>query len=103
MNILVSLVPLVLIVWSGQHAVALPIEDRLALQTNGGLAKERRDFLLKMLSGLSELNLLQKEAQDPDMEPPQEARLGERSVFSQSAPRERSPCKNFFWKTFSSC
>ncbi|XP_036388304.1 somatostatin 6 [Megalops cyprinoides] len=103
MNVLVSLVPLVLIVWSGQHAVALPVEDRLALQTSGGLAKERRDFLLKMLSGLSELNLLEKEAQDSDTESLLQAKLGERSVFSQSAPRERSPCKNFFWKTFSSC
>ncbi|KAJ8378897.1 hypothetical protein AAFF_G00233310 [Aldrovandia affinis] len=103
MNLLMSFIPLVLIVWSGQHAGALPTEDRLTLLGNGGLAKQRRDFLLKMLSGLSDLNLLEKEEQDLDTEQLQQAKLGERSLLGPPVPRERSPCKNFFWKTFSSC
>ncbi|MBN3301006.1 SMS1B protein, partial [Amia calva] len=67
------------------------------------LAKERKDFLLKILSGLSDFNGLGKELSGGDREPLKLSQLGERSLYSQPVTRERTPCKNFFWKTFSSC
>ncbi|CAB1329715.1 unnamed protein product [Coregonus sp. 'balchen'] len=97
MRVLLSLVPFVLMVWSGQETTALPIEDNLGLQRNRELAVDQRD-LLKMLSGMNELT---SEYMYPDQQLHRE--LQERSFRAQVPPRERSPCKNFFWKTFSSC
>ncbi|KAJ8264992.1 hypothetical protein COCON_G00140910 [Conger conger] len=99
MNLLVSFVPLVLLAWSGPCAGALPSEDRPALLGNGVLANEHGEFLLKMLAGLAELSRLEKEERGLDGEPLTPAKFGVRSL----AGRPRSPCKNFFWKTFSSC
>ncbi|XP_066547191.1 somatostatin-2 [Amia ocellicauda] len=103
MTLLSSVLPVALLVWSVRPAVPLPIEERLALQSNGDLAKERKDFLLKILSGLSDFNGLGKELSGGDREPLKLSQLGERSLYSQPVTRERTPCKNFFWKTFSSC
>ncbi|XP_006642150.2 somatostatin-2-like [Lepisosteus oculatus] len=103
MHLLSSLVPLALLVWSLKCAAEVPSEERQALQSNGGLAKERKDVLLKVLSGLLVSNLLRKEQSAVDSEQLKSSLMGERSVFGPSVPRERTPCKNFFWKTFSSC
>ncbi|XP_064156908.1 somatostatin 6 [Anguilla rostrata] len=108
MNLLVSyFVPLILISWGGQRAGALPTGDRLALLGNGALAQEHIDFLLKMLSGLPELSGQEEEEEhtdlDSDLQQQRRAKFRERSLVGRPVPRERSPCKNFFWKTFSSC
>ncbi|KAJ8371076.1 hypothetical protein SKAU_G00111040 [Synaphobranchus kaupii] len=103
MNLLVSFASLVLVIWSGQHTGALPKEAKLARLDNGVLAKEHRDVLLKMLSGLSDLSTLEEEEQGLDSEPPQQAELGKWPLVGQPVRRDRYPCKNFFWKTFSSC
>uniref|UniRef100_A0A674CWQ2 Somatostatin/Cortistatin C-terminal domain-containing protein n=1 Tax=Salmo trutta TaxID=8032 RepID=A0A674CWQ2_SALTR len=97
MRVLVSLVPFVLMVWSGQETTALPIEDNLGLLRNQELTVEQRD-LLKMLSGL---NGLTPEYMYPDQQLHRE--LQDRSLRAQVPARVRSPCKKFFWKTFSSC
>ncbi|KAG2459512.1 SMS2 protein, partial [Polypterus senegalus] len=99
MHLLSSLVPLLLILWSVTSAQAMPLEERLALRSGRGFSKDRKDSLLRILSELSDFGPLIKD--DSDVR--QQSQLGERSVFSQSPPRERAPCKNFFWKTFSSC
>ncbi|KTG07408.1 hypothetical protein cypCar_00031900 [Cyprinus carpio] len=58
------------------------------------LTKDQKD-LKKMMTDKAELNLTSKELADPDF-------LEEKSVF-EPTPRDKSPCKLFFWKTFSSC
>lgn len=76
------------------------------------LSKERKELILKLVSGLLDgvdNNMLPGEmAPAPmDMEEPLESRLEERAVYnrlSQLPQRDRkAPCKNFFWKTFTSC
>ncbi|XP_016351256.1 somatostatin-2-like [Sinocyclocheilus anshuiensis] len=90
MRVMLSLFPLVLVVWNGE---ASPVQDKQS-HTNEILTKDQKD-LKKMMTDKAELNLTSKELADPDF-------LGEKSVF-EPTPRDKSPCKLFFWKTFSSC
>ncbi|XP_019478004.1 somatostatin-2 isoform X2 [Meleagris gallopavo] len=64
--------------------------------------KLRRDALLKMLAGLLE----SADGASPDLE--EEGKLEEERAalgrLAQLSQRDRkAPCKNFFWKTFTSC
>ncbi|XP_048034229.1 somatostatin 6 [Megalobrama amblycephala] len=97
MRMLLSLFPLVLVVWNGE---ALPVPDKLS-QTNEILTKDQKDLLKKMMTDMAELNLTSKELADldPDF---LNGKLGENSVV-QPTPKDKSPCKLFFWKSFSSC
>uniref|UniRef100_A0A8C4SFG4 Somatostatin-1B-like n=1 Tax=Erpetoichthys calabaricus TaxID=27687 RepID=A0A8C4SFG4_ERPCA len=101
MHFLSSLVPLLLILSSVTSAQVMPLEERLALRSGrvSSAFVYRKASLLRILSELSDFGPLVKDGSDVR----QQSQLGERSVFSQSPPRERAPCKNFFWKTFSSC
>ncbi|KAL7859794.1 hypothetical protein SRHO_G00149410 [Serrasalmus rhombeus] len=101
MRMLLSLVPLLLIAWSGTSTDALPVENKLP-QSNEVLTKEQKDLLIKIMSDLAELNMTVKDLGALDLEQLLSGKLGERSVFGLPA-REKSPCKNFFWKTFSAC
>lgn len=72
------------------------------------LTKERKELILKLVSGLLDgaldTNVLPMEA--VDLEEPLESRLEERAVYNRlSLPQRdrKAPCKNFFWKTFTSC
>lgn len=72
------------------------------------LSKERKELILKLVSGLLDgaldTNMLPMEA--VDLEEPLESRLEERAVYNRlSLPQRdrKAPCKNFFWKTFTSC
>lgn len=72
------------------------------------LSKERKELMLKLVSGLLDgaldTNMLPVEA--VDLEEPLESRLEERAVYNRlSLPQRdrKAPCKNFFWKTFTSC
>lgn len=74
------------------------------------LSKERKELILKLVSGLLDgvdSNMLPGDAAPMDLEEPLESRLEERAVYnrlSQLPQRDRkAPCKNFFWKTFTSC
>lgn len=72
------------------------------------LSKERKELILKLVSGLLDgaldTNMLPMEP--VDLEEPLESRLEERAVYNRlSLPQRdrKAPCKNFFWKTFTSC
>ncbi|XP_072552840.1 somatostatin 6 [Salminus brasiliensis] len=101
MRMLLSLVPLLLIAWSGTSTDALPIDNNLP-QSIEVLTKEQKDLLMKIMSDLAELNMTVKDLGALDLEQLLNGKLGERSVLGLPA-REKSPCKNFFWKTFSAC
>ncbi|KAK1159532.1 somatostatin-2-like [Acipenser oxyrinchus oxyrinchus] len=103
MQLLSSVFLLILVAWSARAAIAMPAEETLAQYNNGGFAKERKDFILKILSELSDFNILGKEMAALNSDQVKESQLGERSIFNQYPPKERTPCKNFFWKTFSTC
>ncbi|KAK7132445.1 hypothetical protein R3I93_018856 [Phoxinus phoxinus] len=92
-------------------AALLPVEERNLAQSRE-LSKERKELILKLISGLLDgvdNSVLAGEiAPVPmDVEEPLESRLEERAVYnrlSQLPQRDRkAPCKNFFWKTFTSC
>ncbi|GCC35636.1 somatostatin-2-like [Chiloscyllium punctatum] len=100
----VSFVSILLIV-STVRATA-PFEDRLNLRANQELNKERKEVILKLLSGLldSSSNQMGIENTFPDQEDVEEMKVEDRTRFSQLPQRERkTSCKNFFWKTFTSC
>lgn len=64
--------------------------------------KLRKDAILKMLAGLLE----SVDVASPDLE--EEGKLEEERAtlgrLAQLSQRDRkAPCKNFFWKTFTSC
>lgn len=74
------------------------------------LSKERKEMILRLVSGLLDgaldSNMLPGEAAPVDLEEPLESRLEERAVYNRlSLPQRdrKAPCKNFFWKTFTSC
>lgn len=74
------------------------------------LSKERKELILKLVSGLLDgaldTNMLPGEVAPVDLEEPLESRLEERAVYNRlSLPQRdrKAPCKNFFWKTFTSC
>ncbi|CAB1329708.1 unnamed protein product [Coregonus sp. 'balchen'] len=111
MQLLVILASLMGVLYSVRAAAVLPVEERSPL-LNRELSKERKELILKLVSGLLEgatdTNMLPGEGVSPvDLEEPLESRLEERAVYnrlSQLPQRDRkAPCKNFFWKTFTSC
>ncbi|XP_030623561.1 somatostatin 6 [Chanos chanos] len=101
MRLMVSLVPLLLMVWSSHGTGAVPIEEKLNI--NEGLSKEESALLVKMLSELAGLNLTEKDIVELDSDQLLNLKLSQRSILDQLNPKRRVPCKNFFWKTFSSC
>ncbi|MBN3301010.1 somatostatin-1B-like [Amia ocellicauda] len=110
MQLLASLVSLMLLVYSVRAAAVLPGEERLSLHTNKELNKERKELILKLIAGLLDGvdgAVLGGDVGSVDLEEPLESRLEERAVYnrlSQLPQRDRkAPCKNFFWKTFTSC
>lgn len=59
--------------------------------------------MMKILAELAELNMTVKELDALDLEQLLNGKLGERSALGLPPAREKSPCKNFFWKTFYAC
>ncbi|NXC53280.1 SMS2 protein, partial [Aleadryas rufinucha] len=103
MRLVASLASVLLLVWS-VRATALPGEERL--RSAGERSTVRKDAILKMLAGLLDGVDAGREAAFPDAE--EEGKLEEeRAVLGRLArlsQRDRkAPCKNFFWKTFTSC
>ncbi|XP_056305522.1 somatostatin 6 [Danio aesculapii] len=93
MRVLLSLFSLVFVIWNGE---ALPVQDKQS-QTNEILSKEEDG--LKMITYVAELNLTSKELADLDAE----LLNGKLWEKSDKSSKDKSPCKLFFWKTFSSC
>ncbi|KAL1021157.1 hypothetical protein UPYG_G00009560 [Umbra pygmaea] len=110
MQFLVILASLVGLLHSVRAVGVLPGEQRSS-QFNRELGKDRKELILKLVSGLLEgatdINTLPGEMSLLDLEDPLESRLEERAAYnrlSQLPQRDRkAPCKNFFWKTFTSC
>uniref|UniRef100_A0A3B5L141 Somatostatin family member 7 n=1 Tax=Xiphophorus couchianus TaxID=32473 RepID=A0A3B5L141_9TELE len=107
MQLLVVLAALMGVLFSVRAAAVLPLEDRSPIHE---LSKERKELILKLVSGLLDgaldTNMLPGEAAPVDLEEPLESRLEERAVYNRlSLPQRdrKAPCKNFFWKTFTSC
>ncbi|XP_044067569.1 cortistatin [Siniperca chuatsi] len=110
MQLLVVLAALMGVLFSVRAAAVLPVEDRSPIHVNRELSKERKELILKLMSGLLDgaldTNMLPAEAAPGDLEEPLESRLEERAVYNRlSLPQRdrKAPCKNFFWKTFTSC
>ncbi|XP_066529353.1 somatostatin 6 [Hoplias malabaricus] len=93
MRLMLSLLPLLLIAWTNTDA--LPIDNKLP-QSNEVLTKDQKELLMKIMSELAELNMTVKDLGAVDLEQLLSGKLG-------LIPQEKSPCKNFFWKTFSAC
>ncbi|NXE39804.1 SMS2 protein, partial [Ptilorrhoa leucosticta] len=103
MQLVASLVSVLLLVWS-VRAAALPGEERL--QSTRERSMVRKDAVLKMLAGLLDSMDVGREAASLDVE--EEGKLEEERAalgrLAQLSQRDRkAPCKNFFWKTFTSC
>uniref|UniRef100_UPI00398EC3F9 somatostatin-2-like n=1 Tax=Pristiophorus japonicus TaxID=55135 RepID=UPI00398EC3F9 len=79
-----------------------PLEERLKLQVNREVTKNRKYLILKLLAGLLEVDDNGFTSLNP--EEADEILLEERSVAAGIPRREqKGPCKLFFWKTFSHC
>ncbi|NXM20028.1 SMS2 protein, partial [Ploceus nigricollis] len=103
MQLVASLVSVLLLVWS-VRAMALPREERL--QSTRERSAVRKDVILKMLAGLLDGVDAGSEAAFPDVD--EKGKLEEDQAvlgrLAQLSQRDRkAPCKNFFWKTFTSC
>ncbi|XP_068607179.1 cortistatin [Brachionichthys hirsutus] len=111
MQLPVVLAALMGFLFTVRAAAMLPVEDRSTSSVNRDLSKERKELILKLVSGLLDgaldTNMLPGEAAaSMDLEEPLESRLEERAVYNRlSLPQRdrKAPCKNFFWKTFTSC
>ncbi|KAM3872461.1 cortistatin [Diretmus argenteus] len=111
MQLLVVLAALMGVLLSVRAAAVLPVEDRSPVHASRELSRERKELVLKLVSslldGALDSNLLPGDDASPgDLEEPLESRLEERAVYNRlSLPQRdrKAPCKNFFWKTFTSC
>ncbi|XP_005493880.2 cortistatin [Zonotrichia albicollis] len=105
MQLVASLVSVLLLAWS-VRATTLPGEERL--QSARERSTVHKDVILKMLAGLLDGVDAGSEAALPDGEEEEEGKLQEERAalgrLAQLPQRDRkAPCKNFFWKTFTSC
>ncbi|XP_054856986.1 somatostatin-2-like [Eublepharis macularius] len=108
MQLVANLAAVLLLFWS-MRASALPGEDKFSVQSSREQFKARKGLVLKMLADL----LDQVEAHHDATasfysEDPLESELNEEhsvvDQLSQTTQRDRkTPCKNFFWKTFTNC
>uniref|UniRef100_A0A667X3H2 Somatostatin-2-like n=1 Tax=Myripristis murdjan TaxID=586833 RepID=A0A667X3H2_9TELE len=96
MRILLSLAQVAFMLCAARgNIIALPIDDNLGLQRSQ--VKEQRN-LQQIFSGM-------KLPPFGDVDPGKHLHLQmeERSLRKHIPSRSRSPCKSFFWKTFSVC
>nr|XP_005493880.1 cortistatin [Zonotrichia albicollis] len=104
MQLVASLVSVLLLAWS-VRATTLPGEERL--QSTRERSTVHKDVILKMLAGLLDGVDAGSEAALPDGEEEEGKLQEERAALGRLAQlpqRDRkAPCKNFFWKTFTSC
>ncbi|XP_058266338.1 cortistatin [Hemibagrus wyckioides] len=109
MQLLASLVSLLLLLYSVRAAAVLPTEERSPTDIRE-LNKAQKEMILKMISlvldGVDN-SMVDRYSTLQEGEEPIESRLEERAVYNRLAQlpqRDRkAPCKNFFWKTFTSC
>ncbi|XP_074074590.1 cortistatin [Macrotis lagotis] len=100
-----SLCFLLLISWAMTTA-ALPLEDGLTLKSSKPLkevAEGKGSDLLAFLFSLYDWTSRGGEMPLVGAEEMAFSKRDGRALANQASPREKTPCKNFFWKTFSSC
>ncbi|XP_061826490.1 cortistatin [Nerophis lumbriciformis] len=110
MQLLVVFAAFMGVLISVRAAAVLPVEDRSPVQgLTRDLSRQRKELILKLVSSLLEgtldTNMLPEETPE-ELEEPLRSRLEERGVYNRlSLPQRdrKAPCKNFFWKTFTSC
>ncbi|XP_070615436.1 somatostatin-2-like [Erythrolamprus reginae] len=99
---------LLLLTWS-MYTAALPAEDNFSAQTSREQSKAQKN-LLKRLAGL--LNGVNADRDSAvaftDFEEPPEIKLEEEPLMLGQSQRlgqrnRKTPCKNFFWKTYTLC
>ncbi|XP_057685649.1 cortistatin [Corythoichthys intestinalis] len=113
MQILVVLAAFMGVLLSVRAAAVLPVEDRSPIQgLNRGqdLSKHSKELIMKLVSSLLEAaldtNIIPEETSPEELAEPLQSHLEERAVYNRlSLPQRdrKAPCKNFFWKTFTSC
>ncbi|XP_048873533.1 cortistatin isoform X2 [Brienomyrus brachyistius] len=107
MQLAASFLSLVLLLYTVKAAAVPAVEERSLAHADRERNKER---ILRVVSSLLDgvdSNMLGVDMTPEGMEEPQESHLEERAIYnrlSQLPQRDRkAPCKNFFWKTFTSC
>nr|XP_057940727.1 somatostatin-1B-like [Doryrhamphus excisus] len=111
MQILVVFAAFMGVLISVRAAALLPVEDRSPIQgSTRETSKQHKELILKLISSLLEgtldTNMLPEETSPEELEEPLDSRLEERALYNRlSLPQRdrKAPCKNFFWKTFTSC
>ncbi|KAM9785706.1 somatostatin-1B-like [Neosynchiropus ocellatus] len=110
MQLFVVIAALMGVLFNVRAASMVPVDERSPMHANRELSKDRKELILKLVSGLLDgaldTNMLPGEATPLELEEPLESRLEERAVYNRlSLPQRdrKAPCKNFFWKTFTSC
>ncbi|XP_060114919.1 cortistatin [Heteronotia binoei] len=90
----------------GAAAATSPISEGLVWKDRKYFqvpADMKRSEVLAFLSGLANWASYVNEAPLSRQEKMELRPRQERATLPQPPAREKSPCKNFFWKTFSSC
>ncbi|XP_026540200.1 cortistatin [Notechis scutatus] len=101
-------VAVLLLTWS-MCAAALPGEENFSAQTSKEQSKAQKILVLKMLAGLlNGVDADHEAAAFADFQDPLERKLEEEPLMLGHSPHLRprdrkTPCKNFFWKTFTAC
>ncbi|XP_058016970.1 somatostatin-2-like isoform X1 [Ahaetulla prasina] len=99
-------VAVLLLTWA-MCAAAPPGEDNFSAQTSREQLKAQKSLVLKMLAGLLNSVDADRDAFADFEDPPGRKLEDEPLTLGQSphlSPRDRkTPCKNFFWKTFTAC
>ncbi|XP_007491649.1 cortistatin [Monodelphis domestica] len=96
---------LLLVSWAVATA-SLPLEDSFALkdsQPPKEMADGRKSDFLTFLSSLYAWTSHGGEVPLVGAEDMEFSKREERALPHHVPPRDKIPCKNFFWKTFSSC
>ncbi|XP_038188597.1 cortistatin-like [Arvicola amphibius] len=93
---------LLLLLW-GAAATALPLERGPTSQDSGEAAEGKRAGLLTFLAWWHGWTSQGSSSALIGEDTSGVSRRQESPLFQQPPRRDKKPCKNFFWKTFSSC
>ncbi|XP_075459222.1 cortistatin [Ascaphus truei] len=78
-------------------------EEKLPLRDSKELAEGKKNALLMVLSAMFDWSSQGDDVTNENHAEPELPNREQRSLFNQPAAREKAACKNFFWKTFSTC
>ncbi|XP_028596539.2 cortistatin [Podarcis muralis] len=97
---------LLVVIYSCPAPATLPVPEGLAWKDSKYSQAQtdiKRSELLAFLSGLADWVSRTNEAPLSRQEKAGLSSREDRTPHPQPPAREKAPCKNFFWKTFSSC